>query len=312
MPRAVVTGGAGFIGSHLCDALLGREWDVVAVDNLSTGSVANVEHLGDEPRFELLEQDVARGIAVDGHVDAVLHFASAASPPAYLARPVETLEVGSLGTQHALELARAHGARFLLASTSEVYGDALVDPQPETYWGNVNPIGPRSVYDEAKRYAEAITMAYHRAFGVDTRIARIFNTYGPRLSAGDGRVVSNFLVQSMRGQPLTVYGDGLQTRSFCYVDDQVRGLLALLDAQYIEPVNIGNPTQFTILELAELVQKVTGTSLPLVHEPMPVDDPRQRRPDISRARELLGWSPTIGLADGLARCHASYLAADRG
>ena len=312
MPRAVVTGGAGFIGSHLCDELLGRGWDVVAVDNLSTGSVANVEHLGDEPRFELLEQDVARDLTVDGSIDAVLHFASAASPPAYLARPVETLEVGSLGTQHALELALAHGARFLLASTSEIYGDALVDPQPETYWGNVNPIGPRSVYDEAKRYAEAITMAYHRTFGVDTRIARIFNTYGPRLSAGDGRVVSNFLVQSMRGQPLTVYGDGLQTRSFCYVDDEVRGILALLDAQYAEPVNIGNPTQFTILQLAELVQEVTGTSLPLVHEPIPVDDPRQRRPDISLARDLLAWSPTIDLADGLARCYASYLAADRG
>jgi dTDP-glucose 4,6-dehydratase len=312
MPRAVVTGGAGFIGSHLCDALLARDWQVVAVDDLSTGSLANVAHSLDDPAFSFVEHDVTRGIPVSGPVDAVLHLASAASPPAYLARPIQTLEVGAAGTQHALDLARAADARFLLASTSEVYGDPLVDPQPETYWGNVNPIGPRSVYDEAKRYAEAITMAYHRTFDLDTRIVRIFNTYGPRLAPGDGRVVSNFLMQCARGEPLTVYGDGLQTRSFCFIDDEVRGIVSLLDAQHVEPVNIGNPDQVTVLALADLVQAVTGVTVPLEFEPMPVDDPRQRRPDITRARTVLGWSPTVDLADGLARSYAVYLATDRG
>ena len=313
MPRAVVTGGAGFIGSHLCDALLARSWEVVAVDNLSTGSVGNVAHLLDRADFSLVEHDIVEGIPVDGRVDVVLHFASPASPPAYLARPVETLEVGAIGTQHALDLTRKHaGARFLLASTSEVYGDPLVDPQSESYWGNVNPIGPRSVYDEAKRYAEAITMAFHREYGVDTRIVRIFNTYGPRLAAGDGRVVSNFLTQAMRGDALTVYGDGLQTRSFCYVDDEVRGILALLDSDYSEPVNIGNPNEITVLELAQHVRDVTGIDVPIVHEEIPVDDPRQRRPDITLAGELLGWTPEIDLAEGLGRAHAAYLAASRG
>jgi dTDP-glucose 4,6-dehydratase len=313
MPRAVVTGGAGFIGSHLCDALVARDFEVVAVDNFSTGSAANVGHLLGHPAFSLVEHDVVDGIPVHGRVDVVLHFASPASPPAYLARPVETLEVGALGTQHALELVRANpGARFLLASTSEVYGDPLVDPQSEEYWGNVNPIGPRSVYDEAKRYAEAITMAFHREFGLDTRIVRIFNTYGPRLAPGDGRVVSNFLTQAMRGEPLTVYGDGLQTRSFCYVDDEIRGILALLDADFSEPVNIGNPNEITVLELAQVVCAVTGADVPIVHEEIPVDDPRQRCPDIARARELLGWVPEVDLADGLARAHSAYLAAARG
>jgi dTDP-glucose 4,6-dehydratase len=313
MPRAVVTGGAGFIGSHLCDALLARSFEVVAVDNLSTGSVDNVAHLVDRPDFTLIEHDVVEGIPVDGRVDVVLHFASPASPPAYLALPVETLEVGALGTQHALELTRRHeGARFLLASTSEVYGDPLVDPQSEAYWGNVNPIGPRSVYDEAKRYAEAITMAFHREHGLDTRIVRIFNTYGPRLARGDGRVVSNFLTQAMRGEPLTVYGDGLQTRSFCYIDDEVRGILGLLDAHYPEPVNIGNPNEITVLELAQRVCEVTGSDVEIVHEEMPVDDPRQRRPDITRAGALLRWTPEVDLVDGLSRVHAAYLAAARG
>jgi dTDP-glucose 4,6-dehydratase len=313
MPRAVVTGGAGFIGSHLCEALLARDFEVVAVDNLSTGSVGNVTHLLDRSGFTLVEHDVVEGIPVDGKVDVVLHFASPASPPAYLALPVETLEVGALGTQHALELTRKHpGARFLLASTSEVYGDPLVDPQSESYWGNVNPIGPRSVYDEAKRYAEAITMAFHREHGLDTRIVRIFNTYGPRLAQGDGRVVSNFVTQAMHGDPLTVYGDGMQTRSFCYVDDEVRGILALLDSDFPEPVNIGNPNEITVLALAELVREVIGADVAIVHEEMPVDDPRQRRPDITRARDLLAWSPDVDLADGLARVHAAYLASARG
>jgi dTDP-glucose 4,6-dehydratase len=313
MPRAVVTGGAGFIGSHLCDALLARSYEVVAVDNLSTGSLGNVAHLLGRGDFTLVEQDVVESIPVDDRVDVVLHFASPASPPAYLALPVETLEVGALGTQRALELTRKHpGARFLLASTSEVYGDPLVDPQPESYWGNVNPIGPRSVYDEAKRYAEAITMAFHREYGLDTRIVRIFNTYGPRLAPGDGRVVSNFVSQAMRGEPLTVYGDGLQTRSFCYVDDEVRGILALLDADYPEPVNVGNPNQITVLDLAQLVRDVTGIDVEIVHEAMPVDDPRQRCPDITRAGELLRWAPEVDLAEGLGRVHAAYLAAARG
>ncbi len=258
MPRAVVTGGAGFLGSHLCDLLRSREWDVVAVDNFLTGNRDNVAHLADDAGFTLVEHDVIDGIPVDGPVDAVLHLASPASPPEYLAHPFATLEVGSIGTRHALDLARANGARFLLASTSEIYGDPLVHPQPESYFGNVNSVGPRSVYDEAKRYAEAITMAYHREYGVDTKIVRIFNTYGPRLGAADGRVVSNFLAQAMRGEPLTVYGDGKQTRSFCFVSDEVEGLVALLESDHVGPMNIGNPSEFTMLELAELVLEVTG------------------------------------------------------
>jgi dTDP-glucose 4,6-dehydratase len=307
MARAVVTGGAGFLGSHLCEALLARGWDVVAVDDFSTGRRENVAHLLDRPGFDLVEHDVVHGIPVDGPVDAVLHFASPASPPVYLARPIATLEVGSIGTQHALELVRKHeGARFLLASTSEIYGDPLVHPQAESYWGNVNSVGPRSVYDEAKRYAEAITMAYHRAHGIDTKIVRIFNTFGPRLAAGDGRVVSNFLAQAMRGEALTVYGTGRQTRSFCYVDDEVAGILALLESDHVGPMNIGNPDEFTVLQLAEAVREVTGTSAPLRFEPLPVDDPQQRRPDITLARAVLGWAPTIGLRDGLARTFDAY------
>jgi len=307
MPRAVVTGGAGFLGSHLCDTLLAGGWEVVAVDNLSTGSRDNVAHLLERSDFELIEHDVVHGVPVDGHVDAVLHFASPASPAAYLAMPIATLEVGSIGTQHALDLAYKHdGSRFLVASTSEVYGDPLEHPQSETYWGNVNPVGPRAVYDEAKRYAEAITAAYRRTFDLDTKIVRIFNTFGPRLAPGDGRVVSNFLVQAMRGEALTVYGDGMQTRSFCYVEDEVAGILLLLESDHSGPVNIGNPHEFSMLELADAVRDVVGKDLPIVFEPLPTDDPQQRRPDISLAESLLGWRPQVDLREGLARTYDAY------
>ncbi len=308
MTTAVVTGGAGFVGSHLCRALVDRGWRVIAVDNLLTGNRDNVSDLvarGDEC-FVLVEHDVIAGIPVDEPLDAVLHLASPASPPEYLAFPIETLEVGSIGTRHALELARRHGARFLLASTSEVYGDPLVHPQPETYWGNVNSLGPRAVYDEAKRYAEAITMAYHRLYDLDTKVARIFNTYGPGLRPADGRVVSNFLVQAMRGEPLTVYGDGSQTRSFCYVDDEVRGLLALLDSPIVGAVNLGNPNEFTVLELAAVVLEVTGSRSEIERRPLPVDDPRVRRPDITRAQTELAWKPEIELREGLERTARWY------
>jgi dTDP-glucose 4,6-dehydratase len=308
--RVVVTGGAGFIGSHLCRALIERGAVVVAVDNLITSDGANVADLADEPRFTLVEHDVVDGIpldgVLDGPADAVLHLASAASPPRYLALPLETLAVGATGTRNALEVADAAGARFVLASTSEVYGDPLEHPQREDYWGNVNPVGPRSVYDEAKRYAEAITMAYHRARGTDVRIARIHNTYGPGLAPADGRVVSNLLVQAMRGEPLTVYGDGQQTRSFCYVDDMVAGLLALLGSDYVGPVNLGNPDEFTVLELAKIVLDVVGSSSELVFEDLPVDDPVRRRPDISLAKRELGWQPVVDLAVGLDRTHDWY------
>jgi dTDP-glucose 4,6-dehydratase len=304
--RAVVTGGGGFLGSHLCDLLRARGWEVVAVDNFLTGNRANLEHLADDAGFTLLEHDVIDGIPVDGPVDAVLHLASPASPPEYLAHPFATLEVGSVGTRHALELARTNGARFLLASTSEIYGDPLVHPQPESYFGNVNSVGPRAVYDEAKRYAEAITMAYHREHDVDTKIVRIFNTFGPRLNPADGRVVSNFLAQAMRGEPLTVYGDGKQTRSFCYVSDEVEGLVALLESDHVGPMNIGNPAEFTMLELAELVRELTGTASELRFEPLPADDPKQRRPDITLAERVLGWHPRVDLREGLARTHDWY------
>ncbi len=306
MPRAVVTGGAGFLGSHLCRELRARGWDVVAVDNLLTGRRQNVEDLMGRSGFELVEQDVIRSLPVDGALDAVLHLASPASPPEYLAHPVETLEVGSIGTRHALELARERSARFLLASTSEVYGDPLVHPQPETYWGNVNSVGPRAVYDEAKRYAEALTMTYHRLHELDTKIVRIFNTYGDALASGDGRVVSNFLSQAMDGKPLTVYGDGSQTRSFCYVADEVRGILELLDSDWIGPMNIGNPDEFTVLELAELVLEVTGSDSEITFEELPVDDPVRRRPDISLAQRVLGWRPEIDLREGLTRTYDWY------
>jgi len=305
--RVVVTGGAGFLGSHLCDALLERGDAVVCVDDLSTGSLGNVAHLRDHAGFELVVADVSVAVDVTGSVDAVLHFASPASPPQYLERPLATLAVGSEGTRRALALAVRHDARFLLASTSEVYGDPAQHPQREDYWGNVNPVGPRSVYDEAKRFAEALTMAYRRAEGVNVGIARIFNTYGPRLAPGDGRVVSNFLVQALGGRALTVYGDGSQTRSLCFVSDEVAGLLALLDSELTGPVNIGNPDEITVLELAHRVIELTGSGSEIVHEPLPVDDPMRRCPDIELVRSTLGWAPQVPLAEGLART-AEYLA----
>ncbi|HXW39338.1 MAG TPA: UDP-glucuronic acid decarboxylase family protein [Acidimicrobiales bacterium] len=311
MSRMVVMGGAGFVGSHLCDQLLARGDEVVCVDDFSTGRPANVAHLVGSEGFELVEADVCDDIPVDGDVGGVFHLASPASPPDYLSLPLETLAVGSQGTRRGLELAARHGARFLMASTSEVYGDPEVHPQPESYWGHVNPVGPRSVYDEAKRFAEALVTAHRRARGTDTTIARIFNTYGPRLRPDDGRVVSNFLVQAIRGEPLTVYGDGTQSRSLCYVEDEVRGLLALFDSDLEGPVNIGNPDEYTMLELAETVIAQFGSSSTIAHLPLPADDPTRRRPDITLARRALGWEPTTPLAEGLART-AAYLAAEVG
>ncbi|HEX2047738.1 MAG TPA: UDP-glucuronic acid decarboxylase family protein [Acidimicrobiales bacterium] len=297
----VVTGGAGFLGSHLCRALLARGDTVVAVDNLVTGSLDNLTGLRGERAFTFVHSDVSNVVHVPGTVDAVLHFASPASPVDFGRIPIQILEVGSRGTHNTLDLAKDKGARYLLASTSEVYGDPLVHPQAETYWGNVNPIGPRAVYDEAKRFAEAMTMAYHRHHGVDVRIVRIFNTYGPFMRPDDGRVVSNFVVQALAGVPLTIHGEGTQTRSFCYVDDEVRGILALLDSDFVGPVNVGNPNEFTVLELAERVLRLTGSSSELRFDPRPVDDPAQRRPDLTLARTILGWEPEIGLEEGLAR-----------
>jgi dTDP-glucose 4,6-dehydratase len=307
MSRIVVTGGGGFVGSHICEALLARGDQVVAVDNFSTSRKDNVEDLLDASGFELVIADVVEELPVTGPVDGVLHLACPASPPEYLRMPLETLDVCSIGTRRALDLARSNNARFLIASTSEVYGDPLVHPQVESYLGNVDPVGPRAVYDEAKRFAETLTMTYHRLYDLPTRIVRIFNTYGPRLRPADGRVVSNFLAQAIDGKPLTVYGTGTQTRSFCYVDDEVRGILALFDSDVVEPVNIGNPVEFTMLELAALVQEVTGSTAGTVFEPLPVGDPALRRPDITRARELLGWEPEINLREGLRRMHAWYL-----
>jgi nucleoside-diphosphate-sugar epimerase len=305
--RIVVTGGAGFLGSHLCDSLLARGDEVVAIDNLATGRLQNIEHLFGRAGFTYVRHDVSGYVWVPGRVDAVLHFASPASPKDYLEMPIQTLKVGSLGTHNCLGLAKDKDARFLLASTSEVYGDPSIHPQPESYWGNVNPVGPRGVYDEAKRFAEAMTMAYHTHHGLEVRIVRIFNTYGPRMRPTDGRAVSNFLVAALHGKPITVYGDGSQTRSFCYVDDEVRGFLALLDSELVGPVNIGNPGEFTVLELAELVIEVTNSDSDIVYEPLPVDDPTQRRPDITRARDELGWEPRIDLREGLTRT-AEWLA----
>src|SRR5580765_2211790 len=296
--RVLVTGGAGFVGSHLCDALLAEGNDVVCVDNLLTGSMRNIGHLRSEPRFEFVEKDICVPYDV-GRVDYVFHFASPASPVDYMEHGIETLKVGSLGSFHSLDLAKKYGAKYMVASTSECYGDPLEHPQKETYWGHVNPIGPRSVYDESKRFAEAVTMAYRRYHQVDTRILRIFNTYGPRLQLNDGRVISNFMKQALKGEPLTVYGKGNQTRSFCYVSDEVDGILRLSRAETHDPVNIGNPTEFTILECARLVLKVTGSKSPISYRPLPQDDPKQRRPDISRARQLLGWEPKIDLEQGL-------------
>jgi dTDP-glucose 4,6-dehydratase len=303
--RQVVMGGAGFIGSHLCDHLLERGDEVVCVDDLSTGRRSNIDHLIDLPGFSLVEADVVTSLPIDGPVTGVFHLASPASPPDYLARPLETLAVGSEGTRRGLELAGRHGARFILASTSEVYGDPVVHPQVETNWGNVNPVGPRSVYDEAKRFAEALTMAHHRVRGTDVGIARIFNTYGPRLRPDDGRVVSNFLLQAMHGDSLTVYGDGSQTRSLCFVSDLVFGLAALFDAEASGPVNIGNPDEYTVLQLARTVIELIGSSSEIVHRPLPVDDPSRRQPDISLARSALGWEPKIGLDEGLTRTAAA-------
>jgi dTDP-glucose 4,6-dehydratase len=304
--RVVVTGGAGFIGSHLCDRLLADGHEVVVLDSLITGNLENIAHLFGREEFLFIKHDVTNFIHVQGAVDAVLHFASPASPVDYLELPIQTLKVGALGTHKALGLARAKGARFLLASTSEVYGDPLVHPQPESYWGNVNPIGPRGVYDEAKRFAEAITMAYRRVHGLETRIVRIFNTYGPRMRLNDGRVVPNFIGQALRGEPLTVYGDGSQTRSFCYVDDLVEGIVRLLHSDEVEPVNLGNPSEVSILEFAQIINRMTGNKAGIVRRPLPQDDPKVRRPDISKARRVLGWEPRISLEEGLARTIAYF------
>lgn len=298
--RIVVTGGAGFVGSHLCRRLLADGHEVIALDNFITGTPENVADL-EGPRFRLVRHDVTERIEIDGPVEFVFHLASPASPIDYRNYPIQTLKVGSLGTHKALGLAMAKRAGFLLASTSEVYGDPEVHPQREDYWGHVNPIGPRGVYDEAKRFAEAMTMAYRRYHGVRTRIARIFNTYGPFMRLNDGRVVPNFIGQALRGEPLTVYGDGRQTRSFCYIDDLVEGLVRLMERDFAEPVNLGNPAEVSILEFAEIVQRLVGTDVGLVHRPLPIDDPRVRRPDIGRAREVLGWAPRVGIEDGLRR-----------
>jgi dTDP-glucose 4,6-dehydratase len=299
--RVLITGAAGFLGSHLADRFLAGGYDVVGMDNFVTGSPDNIAHLTGNPRFAFHEHNVTNFIYVEGPLDGVLHFASPASPRDYLELPIQTLKVGSLGTHKALGLAKAKGARFLLASTSEVYGDPLVHPQPESYWGNVNPVGPRGVYDEAKRFAEAITMAYHRYHGLDTRIVRIFNTYGPRMRVMDGRVVSNFIVQALRNEPITLYGDGSQSRSFCYVDDLVDGIVRLFERGGSEPTNIGNPREFTVLELANLVIRLTGSRSGFVREALPEDDPKVRQPDITRARTVLGWEAKVELEAGLAR-----------
>ena len=296
--RVLVTGGAGFLGSHLCDALLADGHSISCADNLLTGNLDNISHLRSEPRFEFRQQDVSSPFDF-GNIDYVFHLASPASPVDYLEHAIETLQVGSLGTMNCLELAKKYGAKFFLASTSECYGDPLEHPQKETYWGHVNPIGPRSVYDESKRFAEAVTMAYHRYHKVDTRIVRIFNTYGPRLQLNDGRVISNFMKQALLGEELTVYGDGSQTRSFCYVSDEIAGIIALAKSDEHEPTNIGNPNEFTILECAKVVLEVTGSDSKIRFEPLPQDDPKQRRPDISKAKVLLGWQPKIQLRQGL-------------
>ncbi len=299
--RVLITGAAGFLGSHLCDRFIADGHEVIAMDSFITGTPDNLAHLMGNPRFRFVKHDVTEFVYVEGPLDGVLHFASPASPVDYLEFPIQTLKVGSLGTHKTLGLAKAKNARYLLASTSEVYGDPEVHPQPESYWGNVNPIGPRGVYDEAKRFAEALVMAYHRYHGLQTRIVRIFNTYGPRMRPNDGRVVSNFIVQALRGEPLTVYGDGSQTRSFCYVDDEVEGIYRLFHSDEVEPVNIGNPDEYTVLELAQRVIALTGSSSQIEFRPLPTDDPKVRRPDITRARTALGWQPSVSLDEGLER-----------
>lgn len=304
--RAVVTGGAGFLGSHLCDRLLAEGIEVVCIDNLLTGSLANIEHLFGVDGFAFEKYDVTNHIHVPGRVDFVLHFASPASPIDYLELPIQTLKVGSLGTHKALGLAKAKGARFLLASTSEVYGDPLVHPQPEGYWGNVNPVGPRGVYDEAKRFSEAMTMAYQRYHGVSTRIVRIFNTFGPRMRAHDGRVVPAFISQALSGEPLTVFGDGSQTRSFCYVDDEIEGIIRLLFSEIGDPINIGNPGEMTVRQFAETIRKLVGKNVPIEFRALPVDDPKVRQPDITLARTRLGWEPRVPVEEGLRRTIAYF------
>jgi dTDP-glucose 4,6-dehydratase len=304
--KVLITGAAGFLGSHLTDRFLADGHEVVGMDNLVTGSRANLAHLEGNPRFRFVLHDVSKFISVDGPLDGVLHFASPASPIDYLELPIQTLKVGSLGTHNALGLALAKRARFFLASTSEVYGDPQVHPQPESYWGHVNPVGPRGVYDEAKRFAEAMTMAYHRVHRVDTRIVRIFNTYGPRMRAHDGRVVSNFVVQSLAGEPLTMYGEGSQTRSFCYVSDLIDGIYRLFHSDHSEPTNIGNPHEFTVRQLAERVLALTGSKSPIVSRPLPTDDPKVRQPDITKARTLLGWEPKVSLEEGLGKTIAFF------
>ncbi len=305
-PRVLITGGAGFLGSHLCERFLVEGYEVICMDNLITGDIANVEHLFGDRDFHFEDRDVTEYIHVVGELAGVLHFASPASPIDYLELPIQTLKVGSLGTHKALGLARAKGAKFLLASTSECYGDPLVHPQSEEYWGNVNPVGPRGVYDEAKRFAEAMTMAYHRYHHLDTRIVRIFNTYGPRMRLNDGRVLPAFMPQALRGEPLTVFGDGSQTRSFCYVDDLVEGIWLLLRSEEVQPVNLGNPKEMTILEFAEKVIEITGSSSEIVFHPLPVDDPKVRQPDITKATRILGWEPKVPLAEGLVSALASF------
>ena len=297
--RFLISGAAGFIGSHFCDRLIREGHAVIALDNFVTGAERNLEHLKGNPRFEFRKWDVCRPFAADGRVDGVLHFASLASPMDYLEHPIETLEVGSAGTHNMLEIAREKGARFLLTSTSECYGDPLTHPQVETYWGNVNPVGPRSCYDESKRYAEALTMAYHRVHKLRTNIARIFNTYGPRMQLNDGRVVPAFIDQALRGEPLTIFGDGSQTRSFCYVDDLVEGLYRLMFSEERYPVNLGNPEEMTILEFAQRIRELTGSRAEFTFKPLPEDDPKQRQPDIAKARQILGWEPKVGLEEGL-------------
>ncbi|MEL6428809.1 MAG: UDP-glucuronic acid decarboxylase family protein [Planctomycetota bacterium] len=301
MKRVLITGGAGFLGSHLCERFLAEGYAVICMDNLLTGSLENIEHLFGRKEFLFMEQDVTEFIHVTGHLDAILHFASPASPIDYLELPIQTLKVGSLGTHKALGLAKAKGARFLLASTSECYGDPQVHPQPESYWGNVNPVGPRGVYDEAKRFAEAMTMAYHRFHGVETRIVRIFNTYGPRMRLNDGRALPAFMGQALRGEPITVFGDGLQTRSFCFVDDLVDGIYRLLHSDEPLPVNVGNPAEMTILDFAKKVVELTGSRSEISFKPLPADDPKVRQPDITKAREILGWEPKVDLDTGLGR-----------
>ncbi|CAM3243450.1 UDP-glucuronic acid decarboxylase family protein [Rhodothermus bifroesti] len=305
-PRTLITGGAGFIGSHLCERLLAEGHEVICMDNFITGSPDNIAHLIGHERFHFIHHDVTNFIYVEGPLDYVLHFASPASPVDYLKYPIQTLKVGALGTHKALGLAKAKGARFLLASTSEVYGDPLIHPQPETYWGNVNPVGLRGVYDEAKRFAEAMTMAYHRYHGVDVRIVRIFNTYGPRMRLDDGRALPTFMTQALKGEPLTVYGDGSQTRSFQYIDDLVEGIYRLLMSDYVGPVNIGNPEEISILEFAKEIIELTGSNSEIIFKPLPADDPKIRQPDITLARQVLGWEPKVSRREGLRRTLAYF------